>query len=188
MRRTLEKTIRRSQELTLVQNSSQPLQILLRNDKNLRDLKELQRKFGKEEKAYLESPARYFQLKLSTEPRLLTGVQVQDMIAELYHSKIDSDVKAIKFRQPRRTLEQHVFEMFRTKFGLKVSHFFYIKNIVFESLYGFLYSLHYYAKSDVSSRIFLLVLKNELEEEFRFALRAVSSTLKELLKVKKNKL
>ena len=110
-------------------------------------------------------------------PKKMTQVKIHDFIQEIYQTKVESDLKNVEGRAPRRTLEQHIHEVFKTKFGLK--------NIIFETFYSFLYSLKLYAPKDTRSMVFLKILRNEVEEEFRFAVKSVSSTLKELLKVKK---
>lgn len=58
--------------------------------------------------------------KLLLQPKKMTSVQLRDIITEIYESKVKSDLKNLDARSPRKTMEQHVHDMFKTKFGLKV--------------------------------------------------------------------
>lgn len=61
--------------------------------------------------------------RLLSNPKKMTSVQIHDLISELYETKVKSDIKNLETKMPRRTMEQHCHELFKTKFGLKVSSF-----------------------------------------------------------------
>jgi hypothetical protein len=108
-------------------------------------------------------------------PRRMTFVQLNDLISELASTKVEIDIKNLESRMPKRTMETHLHEIFKTKFGLR--------NMIVESLASFLHTLHYYASFDTRSRAFLAILRNECEEEFLHVIETVEKTLLVLLKV-----
>ena len=123
----------------------------------------------------LPSEALEFDKKLLNQPRRLTFLQLNDVLNELIETKLKSEIKCIDTRLPRRTMEGHVHETFKTKFGLR--------HIVSEQMVAFLHTLKYFSAFDSRVRAFLMILRNECEEEFLYSLREVESTLKILLKV-----
>lgn len=115
------------------------------------------------------------EMKFINTPRRMTFIQLNDLINELSSTKIEIDIKNLESRMPKRTMEAHLHEIFKTKFGLR--------NMIVENLSSFLHTLHYYASYDTKSRAFLAILRNECEEEFLHVIENVEKTLLILLKV-----
>ena len=113
--------------------------------------------------------------RLVEEPKRLTFQQLNELMDELHETKLSSDTKNLETRMPRRTMEAHLHEVFKNKFGLK--------NIVGENLLAFLHTLRHYSVYDTRARTFLAIVRNECEEEFLLAIRAVETTLVVLLKM-----
>lgn len=59
--------------------------------------------------------------KMQIYPKKMTSVQIHELISEIYETKVKSDIKNLETKMPRRTIEQHCHELFKTKFGLKAS-------------------------------------------------------------------
>lgn len=66
-------------------------------------------------------------------------------------------------------------DILKTKFGLKP--------LIFESMFSLLMSLKYYQDKDNDIAVFLYILRNECDEEFRFSQNQIRKTLKELLRI-----
>jgi hypothetical protein len=115
------------------------------------------------------------EMKTINNPRRMTFLQLNDLINELSSTKIEIDIKNLESRMPKRTMESHLHEIFKTKFGLR--------NMIVENLTSFLHTLHYYASYDTKSRAFLAIVRNECEEEFLHVIENVEKTLLVLLKV-----
>lgn len=113
--------------------------------------------------------------KFISQPRKMTFIQLNDLISELAATKTEVDIKNLESRMPKRTMEAHLHEIFKTKFGLR--------NMIVENLASFLHTLHYYANYDTRARAFLAILRNECEEEFLYVIDTVEKTLLVLLKV-----
>lgn len=113
--------------------------------------------------------------RLLTEPRKMSSVQMNDLILELLESKVKTDVKNIESLLPKKTMEFHMQDIFKNKFGLK--------HIVTETMSSFLFSLKHFAPTHSRASVFLSILKNECEEEFFYAVKSVESSLVCLLKV-----
>lgn len=115
------------------------------------------------------------ELKVISQPRKMTFVQLNDLINELASTKLEIDVKHLETRLPKRTMEGHLHEVFKTKFGLR--------NMIVENLTSFLYTLKYYASYDTRAKTFLAILRNECEEEFLQVIETVEKSLLLLLRV-----
>ena len=114
--------------------------------------------------------------KLINEPKRMTFIHMNDLINELVESKMQIDVKNIETKLPKRTMEAHLHEVFKTKFGLK--------NLICENLASFIHTMRYYAPYNTRCRVFLSALRNECEEEFFHAINSIETTLVVLLKVR----
>ena len=115
------------------------------------------------------------QKRLNVEPKKMSFIHMNEMIDELVQSKSKTDVKNLDSHLPRRTMEAHLHEVFKTKFG--------IKKLISENLISFLYTLKVYSSSDTRPKVFLSILRNETEEEFFQAINTIESSLCDLLKV-----
>lgn len=107
--------------------------------------------------------------------RMMTLSQLRDQLKEIYSQKLKVDQKCLVSKKPRKTLEQHLQDILKTKFGLKSQ--------IFESMFSLLMSLKYYQEKDNDIAVFQYILRNECDEEFRFSQNQVRKTLKELLRI-----
>lgn len=108
-------------------------------------------------------------------PRRMTFLQLNDLISELSSTKLEVDIKNIETRMPKRTMEAHLHEIFKTKFGLR--------NMIMENLTSFLFTLKYYSAFDTRAKAFLAIVRNECEEEFLQVIETIERSLLSLLKV-----
>lgn len=105
-----------------------------------------------------------------------TKPQVDELINELYESKVQADLKSLTSRNVRKSMETHLNDLFMNRFGLK--------KVVSENMICFMQSLKVYSFEDAKIRTFLHILKNECEEEFVYVLKSVEKTITVLLKVR----
>ena len=106
---------------------------------------------------------------------MMTLSQLRDLIKEIYSKKLTIDQKCLVSKKPWKTYEQHVQDTLKSKFGLK--------SLIFESMFSLLMSLKYYQEKDNDIAVFLYILRNECDEEFRFSQNQIWKTLKELLRI-----
>ena len=110
-----------------------------------------------------------------TGAKALTLNIMKDTIKEIYQSKIDYDKKCIEFHLPRETMEQHMYNYFNKKYGLK--------NLVIEWASSMILGIKQYSNEDSEICLFGKILRNEQEEESRFVLQKLKSTIDELLEL-----
>lgn len=109
-------------------------------------------------------------------PKELTLRQLKDFIEELYISKPKYDQKFLEAHQPRETMEQHMMNVLNQKYGLKSLIAEWVTNVV--------KGIQRYSEEDNDVATFGKILKNEIEEEFRFVQKQVKSSVSELLKMR----
>lgn len=114
-------------------------------------------------------------LNLTLAPKKMTLMQVDELVSELFETKLQSDINHLNNRLPKKTMEGHMNEIFMNKFG--------VKKVVIENIQSFVYHLRYYSARNSKFRAFSHILRNECEEEFIHALKTVEKTLAFLLKV-----
>lgn len=117
------------------------------------------------------------QLQVSSngQGRVLTLKQLKDTIEEIYTSKIKYDLKCTEGKMPRETMEQYMWTFLNQKYGLK--------NLITDWAAGIKNALLKYSKDDNDIAVFLKILNNECDEEYRFVQTQVKETVAELLKV-----
>jgi hypothetical protein len=72
-------------------------------------------------------------------------------------------------------MEQHLYTFLNQKFG--------VKNIIVETTSSIINSTKKYLSEDNDVLIFSKILKNEIDEEFRFVQKQLKDTVGELLKI-----
>ena len=107
--------------------------------------------------------------------KTLTLNIMKETIKEIYQSKIDYDKKCIEFHLPRETMEQHMYNFFNKKYGLK--------NLVIEWASSMILGVKQYSTEDSEVCLFGKILRNEQEEESRFVLQKLKTTIDELLEL-----
>lgn len=109
-------------------------------------------------------------------PKELSLRQLKDFIEELYTSKPKFDQKFLEAKQPRETLEQHMMSVLNQKYGLKSLIAEWVTNVV--------KGIQRYAYEDNDVATFGKILRNEVEEEFRFVQKQVKNSVSELLRLR----
>ena len=109
-------------------------------------------------------------------PKELSLRQLKDFIEELYVSKPKFDQKFLEAKQPRETMEQHMMGVLNQKYGLKT--------IIAEWVTNAVKGIQHYSSEDNDVATFGCILRNEVEEEFRFVQKQVKSSIAELLRLR----
>lgn len=107
--------------------------------------------------------------------KLLSLKQIREIIDEIYASKSKFDQKCVDNQLPRETMEQHLYTYLNQKYGLK--------NLILEWASAITQGVKKYTPDDNSVAVFGKILRNEIDEEFRFVQRQLCDTVAELLRV-----
>ena len=97
----------------------------------------------------------------------------KDIINEIYASKVQYDKKCLENKLPRETMEQHMYTYLNNKYGLK--------KLIIEWASSIINAIKLYSKEDSDIKLFGFIMRNEQEEESRFILSKLRSTISELL-------
>lgn len=107
--------------------------------------------------------------------KILTLKQTKDIIEEIYESKNKYDVTCMENRIPRETMEQHMYTYLNQKYGLK--------SLILEMASALHHSVLKYADEDNECAVFYKIVKNEIDEEFRFVQQQLKESVADLLRV-----
>lgn len=107
--------------------------------------------------------------------RVLTLKQMNEVIEDIYQSKLKCDQKYIESKLPRETMEQHMYTYLNTKYGLK--------SLIIEWATALVNGIKKFNSADNAVAVFGKILRNECDEEFRFVQAQVRTTISELLKM-----
>lgn len=110
-----------------------------------------------------------------TGSRVLTLRQLKDTIQEIYASKAKFDQKCTEGKQPRETMEQHMYTFLNQKYGLK--------GLIIEWASALISGIKRFSSEDNDVAVFGKILRNECDEEFRFVQSQVKETVAELMKM-----
>lgn len=105
--------------------------------------------------------------------KILTRKMLIDIIEEIYNSKTLYDKKCTDNRMPKETMEQHMYTYLNYKYGLK--------NLIIEWAVSIINAIKTFSLEDSEIFLFGKILKNEIEEEFRFTFEKLRNTVYELL-------
>lgn len=105
--------------------------------------------------------------------RVLTKNMLLDIIQEIYDSKTNFDQKCQEQNQPKETMEQHMYTYLNHKYGLK--------NLIIEWASSIINGIRMFSSEDAEICLFGKILRNELEEESRFIIAKMKSTISDLL-------
>lgn len=127
-------------------------------------------------KNYAENVMASKKYSISQQAKNLTLRQTKEIIQEIYESKFKFDKKCIQEALPRETMEQHMYTFLNHKYGLKI--------LIIEWAAGIISAIKKYAGEDNEVLVFAKILKNEIDEEFRFIQKKLKDTIVEFLKSK----
>ena len=105
--------------------------------------------------------------------RVLTKRMLMDLIQEIYDSKTHFDKKCQELGQPKETMEQHMYAYLNHKYGLK--------NLIIEWASSIINGIRMFSAEDAEICLFGKILRNEMEEESRFIIGKMKSTISDLL-------
>jgi hypothetical protein len=111
----------------------------------------------------------------ATNMKTLTLRQLRDVIEDIYASKSKFDIKCSETKLPRETMEQHMYTFLNQRYGLK--------HLILEWATAIVQGIKRYAADDNDIAVFGKILRNEIDEEFRFVQRQLKETVHELLRV-----
>ena len=87
--------------------------------------------------------------------------QLKEFISDIYIQKLKNDDKCVnQNKQTRETMEQYLYTYLNHKYGLK--------QLVIEQSKNLIAAISHYQESDHDVHLFGLVLRHDIEEEFRF--------------------
>ena len=109
-----------------------------------------------------------------TNIRSMTLKQLKDTINEIYENKEKHDEKCRRTRLPLETMEQFMFTHLNQKYGLK--------NLIIEWAASIVNGVKLYMKEDFDVALFAKLLKNEVEEDFRYIQDKIKTTVSKVLK------
>ncbi|CAD2217429.1 hypothetical protein, conserved [Angomonas deanei] len=109
----------------------------------------------------------------SQPPKTLTLKQLRSFIEEIYASKERYDDKCKQSNMPYETMEQHMYTYLNQRYGLK--------ELVVEWATAIVNGVKKHAASANDVVVFGRILRNEIEEEFRFVQMKLRETAEELL-------
>ncbi|KAJ9457556.1 putative structural maintenance of chromosome (SMC) family protein [Diplonema papillatum] len=107
--------------------------------------------------------------------RSLTAKQLKEIIEDIYTSKSKFDIKCLETHLPRETMEQHLYTYLNQKYGLK--------NLILDWAEAIINGVRKHSADDNDVAVFGKILRNEIDEEFRFVQRQLKETVHELLRV-----
>jgi cell division septum initiation protein DivIVA len=112
----------------------------------------------------------------STKIRILSLKQLKENFIDLiYESKEKFDKKCAKNHLPRETMEQHMYTFLNQRYGLK--------SLIIEHASAVIKGVNKYSELDNDVAVFGKILRNEIDEEFRFVQKQLKETVVELLRV-----
>ena len=125
-------------------------------------------------KSYAETAMSTKKYSITQQAKNLSLRQVKEVIAEIYESKYKFDKRCIQEGLPRETMEKHMYAYLNQKYGLKI--------LIVEWAAGIINGIKKYAAEDNEVLVFAKILKNEIDEEFRFIQRKLKETIIDLIK------
>ena len=114
-----------------------------------------------------------FNKQIIISKRKLTREQLNDIIQNIYKSKIVYDQNYIDLNKPLETMEQHMYRYLNQKFGLK--------SLTIEYASAIINGLKEYSKKDMNIKLFGMLLKNEVEENTLTIVEKIKQVVQETL-------
>ena len=103
----------------------------------------------------------------------LSREQLNEIIKNIYKSKLAFDQNCIELNKPLETMEQHMYQYLNNKFGLK--------NLTIEYASAIITGIKEFSKKDMNIKLFGMLLKNEIEEYTLNIVEKIKQVLQETL-------
>ena len=114
-----------------------------------------------------------FNKQIVISKRKLTKDQLNDIIQNIYKSKILYDQNCIELNKPLETMEQHMYRHLNHKFGLK--------SLTIEYVSAIINGIKEFSKKDMNIKLFGMLLKNEVEENTLTIVEKIKQVVQETL-------
>ena len=101
--------------------------------------------------------------------------QLMSFIEELYASKAKYDKKCAEGHLARETMEQHMYTFLNQRYGLR--------SLIVENASAVVKAVNMFSVESTDVAVFGKIIKNEIDEEFRFVLEQLKDSIKSLLHV-----
>ena len=105
--------------------------------------------------------------------RKLTREQLNDIIQNIYKSKIAHDQSCIDSNKPLETMEQHMYRYLNQTYGLK--------SLTIEYASAIINGIKEFSKKDMNIKLFGMLLKNEVEENTLTIVEKIKQVVQETL-------
>ena len=118
-------------------------------------------------------PKNCFNKQIIVSKKKLTREQLNEIIQNIYKSKIAYDQNCIDLNKPLETMEQHMYQYLINKYGLK--------NLTIEYASAIISGIKEYSKKDMNIKVFGMLLKNEIEENTLTIVEKIKQVVQETL-------
>ena len=118
-------------------------------------------------------PKNCFNKQIIVSKKKLTREQLNELIQNIYKSKIAYDQNCIDLNKPLETMEQHMYQYLNNKYGLK--------NLTIEYASAIISGIKEYSKKDMNIKVFGMLLKNEIEENTLTIVEKIKQVVQETL-------
>ena len=118
-------------------------------------------------------PKNCFNKQIIVTKKKLTREQLNELIQNIYKSKIAYDQNCIDLNKPLETMEQHMYQYLNNKYGLK--------NLTIEYASAIISGIKEYSKKDMNIKVFGMLLKNEIEENTLTIVEKIKQVVQETL-------
>ena len=118
-------------------------------------------------------PKNSFNKQIIVSKKKLTREQINEIIQNIYKSKISYDQNCIDLNKPLETMEQHMYQYLNNKYGLK--------NLTIEYASAIISGIKEYSKKDMNIKVFGMLLKNEIEENTLTIVEKIKQVVQETL-------
>ena len=118
-------------------------------------------------------PKNSFNKQIIVSKKKLTREQINEIIQNIYKSKISYDQNCIDLNKPLETMEQHMYQYLNNKYGLK--------NLTIEYASAIITGIKEYSKKDMNIKVFGMLLKNEIEENTLSIVEKIKQVVQETL-------
>ncbi len=118
-------------------------------------------------------PKNCFNKQIIVSKKKLTREQLNEIIQNIYKSKIAYDQNCIDLNKPLETIEQHMYQYLNNKYGLK--------NLTIEYASAIISGIKEYSKKDMNIKVFGMLLKNEIEENTLTIVEKIKQVVQETL-------
>ena len=107
--------------------------------------------------------------------KLISIKNMKEIINEIYNSKLEFDKKCIENKIPNVTMEEHMFNFFNKKYGLK--------NLVNDWITSIEIGINNYSNEDNDINLFGKILRNEIDESEILIVNKLKNSINEYLQL-----